>query len=323
MRHHHGHLGKFLITGAVLMTVPISGCVYQYPDDNCLTAIGAEVTVHFDWHEAPEADPEGMSTLFYPVPTGRYWSFNFYPKGGKARIPLNNYNVVTYNNDTESVVVSDDSSFGTLTLTTRPVPITDGLRETYEGAPPPRNREQEEGQTVRRQPDTVWSSTAEDFHASAVSALTLVPRRVTAIYTINIINISNLHSVSKASISLSGLVGEFRPATGAKTSPAVILPGSVNKSSDSTLSGIINTFGCSSQTDRNMLRLYIWLTDGSKHVYEWEVSHQIHLSPHPMDANITVEGPDLPDLTPMPPTGSGGMEVDVDNWEVIKIELST
>ncbi|MDE5918744.1 MAG: hypothetical protein K2H05_04450, partial [Duncaniella sp.] len=104
----------------------------------------------------------------------------------------------------------------------------------------------------------------------------------------------------------------------------VILPGSVSPESENSISGVMLTFGRAPSVANNTLRLYLWLTDGEKKVYEWDVAEQIVSAPNQRQLTITVGGITLPDLTPVqPPEGDEGMKVDVDNWEVIDIELST
>ena len=87
-----------------------------------------------------------------------------------------------------------------------------------------------------------------------------------------------------------------------------------------SLSGEILTFGVPDGEVATTLSLYVWLRDGSKMAFEFPVSDQIE--PHRNDTHISlrVKGVRLPQVS----AGSGtGMEVDVDEWESVFIELST
>ena len=325
MQFHHLSLPLLVATGLIPAALGLCGCVYQYPEPDCGVETTDGVKVIFDWSNHPTGTPPGMSVYFYPIGDAGKYCYNLMSDGGYINLPAGTYDTATFNYDMESVIVISDETFRTLAFTTRPAKITDGLRSDYSGAMPPVSREEVEGQTVMRQPQSVWTTTAGNAHLTEGDSLTLTPRDITAKYDIRVTDIVNLHSVSRMSVSLSGLAGRYFASGGiAPDETAVIVPGGIGPESDTSLSGRMFTFGRAPRISSNTLRLYLWLTDGEKKVYEWEVGGQISSAPDPMNVTITVGGITLPDLTPTPPPPStGGMEGDVDNWDVVNIELST
>lgn len=326
MGHLFRHIPHIVLAGCIPACLTMYSCVYQYPDESCGLVPEADgVKVNFDWVNNPMPEPPGMSVYFYPTDGGDFYSYNLDRSGLAVNLPDGWYDAVSFNYDSENVIVISDASYSTIAFTTRPAKITDGLRQDYSGVRPPESREEVEGQTVINQPQYSWCATATDRHLTRGDSITLTPHNIVSRYRIVVNDITNLHSVSRMSLSLSGLAGQYHASSGiAPDEVPVILPGSVSPESENSISGVMLTFGRAPSVANNTLRLYLWLTDGEKKVYEWDVAEQIVSAPNQRQLTITVGGITLPDLTPVqPPEGEEGMKVDVDNWEVIDIELST
>lgn len=303
-----------VIAGALVCAGLTGACIYEYPDEDCVD--GTEIV--FDW-TALDHDTEapGMAVHLYPGDGGDYYSFNLPSSGGYVSVPEGIYNAAAYNYDSESVFVIGDGAYATLAFTTRPTVITTSVPA------PPKSREELEGQPVMSQPDNLWTATAADTRLLWGGRLTLAPRNVVARYTVNVTDITNGGSIARAQMSLSGLAGEYFAASGVHADETpVIVPGMLSANGDTALTGTLRTFGKAPGASSNCLQLYVWLTDGQKKVFVWQVGDQIDTAPDPMNVTINVGGFTLPDTGSKPPTG-GGMEVDVDNWVVVDIELST
>lgn len=309
------HIKGFSVSVCALLCAAFSSCIFEYPDESCIDGIA----VRFNWINFNLPDnPPGMSVHFYPAGDTDYYGFNLPATGGFVDIPEGTYNVASFNYNSESVFFIGDNSFETLAFTTRPTVIT-----SYIPAPP-KSRAELEGQPVMEQPGNLWLASQGTSVLREGDAIELTPENPVAIYQVRVIDVENLHSVSRAIISLSGLAGEYFAASGiAPDESPVILPGQLAPDGASTLSGCIRTFGRAPAASANTLRLYLWLSNGEKKIYDWEVMQQIADSADPKHVFITVNGVSLPDITPPSPPSGSGMEVDVDNWEVINIELST
>lgn len=317
------------ISAILLAALLLAACGHEYecwcvcgPDDGT-----PRLTVTYDWSGADaQTLPEGMTLSFYPVDGSDYWLYGLPPAGGEVPLPEGMYDAVSYNSDTEDVVIRGSSSLSTLEAVTLPGRLTDGLSEAYTGPQPP---SRDNGEPICRQPDMMWLADSAGVemppppHASA--AVTLRPRPIVCRYTVIIDNVANLPSASGMSISLSGLAEGYMLAQGTRAGGAVTMPGSIASASATSIAGRMLTFGPAPDRPANMLSLYVWLRDGSKREYRWDVSDQIE---HPADGHtltIHLSGVELPDVQgPQPPTGpGGGMNVDVDNWETVDINLST
>lgn len=311
--------------GSLLVAMTLCSCIYEYPDKSCFESHDKGMSVLFDWTGTPAQRPEGMTVMFYPADGGDSFSYNLGCGGGTVSLPHGLYDAVAYNNDSPSVIVISDGHFGTLAFTTRPGRITDGVGMAYAGAMPPVTREESRGQTVMRQPDMFYSAVSPGVVSDAGNTVIMKPRCIVARYRIKVRDVVNPGSATRMSVSLSGLAGQYHAASGiARDEVPVIVPATVSHDGDGGFSGSMLTFGRAPTAGVNMLRLYVWLADGQKKVFEWDVARQILDASDPMDVTIVVGGVQLPDVSPDTPPGSGsGMEVDVDNWDIVDIELST
>lgn len=316
-----------MIPAILLAAGLLAGCAHEYecwcpwpPDDR------GGLDVRYDWSlNTVWETPEGMSLLLYPEDGRDCWMFGFGPQGGYADAPHNLYDAVSYNSDTENAVIRGLESPSTLEAYTLPARLTDGLSEAYSGPQPP---SRDDDVQVCRQPDMIWLSGSSDVDIPASgtpATLTLTPQPIVCRYTILIDGITNLTSASGMSVSLSGLAPGYMLGLGHRADGTATMPGSISTASATSIAGRMLTFGPAMTRQENTLCLYVWLRDGSKREYRWDVTDQID---HPADGHsltIHISGLTLPEASgPKPPSGSGGgMNVDVDSWETVDIELST
>ena len=66
-----------------------------------------------------------------------------------------------------------------------------------------------------------------------------------------------------------------------------------------------------------MLSLYVWLADGRKFCYGFDVSGQTRAAADPLNVDIVVSGLELPE-----PVG-GGFDVSVDGWVTTIINIQS
>ncbi len=86
---------------------------------------GIPVRVSFDW-EGVGAKPEGMRVIFYPLDReGTPYVDNIAPDGGTVELPSGRYAVVMFNNDSETILIDGEKSFGTIRAYTRTVTTVD------------------------------------------------------------------------------------------------------------------------------------------------------------------------------------------------------
>lgn len=303
----------------------LTGCVKEYPDD-CWPR-QAQVRVDFDWSET-DARPEGMGVLFYPADGGDYQRHDFGSGGGRATVAPGVYSLIAFNNDTQSVVFTGDESFESLTAMTRPGQLTDGLSFAYTGPQPPRDAGSA-GEPVTVQPDMLTVAVAADETISrnyltdgmGPQTIVMTPRQAVTRYHVTVTGVENSSSLSAVSMALTGQAPGINMSTMTPVEGRVTVPGSLTVTPDGTLGGQMLTFGLpDTGAVTTRLIVYAWLRDNSKMVFSWDVAAQVGPQRGRRDITISVSGMKLPVVSGG--TG-GGMDVGVDNWDTIDIELST
>lgn len=303
--------------GATVMW-SLTACVYDYPD--CAVA-GTEISVRYDLAHV-NGRPEGMTALFYPDDGQEYWRYDLRLTGGDVELVGGTYHAVTFNNDPETVIVRGLDSRNTIEAYTRTASITDGLSLDYSGAAPPLGRVAD--LPVVTAPDMLWADApGSPVNVPSCPEITFTPHPVVAVYRIHVTDITNLSSVSEASLSLSGLAGNYLIGLSRKGGTVVTIPGRAVTAGNSVMEGSITTFGYAPAAGSCLLRLYLWLHNGEKKIYEFEVRDQILNAADSMEVDIHVGHLMLPDTGSAPDNPGNGLGVNVDNWETVEIELST
>ena len=275
--------------------------------------------VNFDGSRAPGAHPEGMGILLYPTSGHSHWRYNLRPSGGTIEVADGHYDLITFNNDTEDVLFENDGAYATLCAVTREASLTDGLSLTYGGAAPPRGRDAD--QPVMAQPDMMWRVLLPGLAVVRNDTVTLAPEPVVATYTITVDSVENLESAAQMCMAVSGLSVARVLADSVNVDWPITVPGSIARLQSASLRGQMLTFGDCASARSNTLFLYFWLRDGQKRLYQFDVSAQVASAPDPMNVDIRVARLQLP-VTQTPDSGEdAGMDVGVDNWETVDIEL--
>lgn len=303
-----------------MMSICLSSCIFEYPPDDCLPPDN-KVRVAFDWSGAPGAAPEGMSVLFYPADGSPYWQYETATAGGEVSLPANRYNVISYNNDISSILFENQDNYQEAMVTTRVAHLTDGLSEDWSYSQPPRSGVSA-AEPVMAQPDGIWVASEEDFSnlAGNNEILTLRPRPFVAAYHVIVKDISNIESAFQAGMSVSGLVSGKYLCSGNPVEGSVTVPGELTRYSESGMQGIMKCFGRGSTAQTSELDIYFKLRDGTNKMFVFDITDIVDRAPDPMNVTIEVSGIALPKIE----TSSGsGLDVDLDEWDVVEIELST
>lgn len=274
--------------------------------------------VSFDWRYAPEAAPEGMTLLLYGSPGDEApWLYNLSPEGGNIAIEEGSYLAVSYNNDTSGILFRSQESYAGFEAYTRQGNLFDGLGHAYAGSLPQRDT----GETVVITPDMMWIGREEAPVLMPEQHLTLYPCQATARYRFTIDKVENLAGAVRMCGSMSGLSGGIMMSTGERTPTPVTLPSAASKSGSESIAGEFLTFGIPADpVAQNILSVYIWLGDGNKYSFNFDVTDQVRNAADPLDVMIEASGIKLPEVS-RPPDESGGIGVDVDAWHVVDIEL--
>lgn len=297
-----------------VLAVSLSGCIYEYPDEDCVDM--RRVEVRFNWEKAPAASPEGMAVKFFPESGSDLWRYDLPTGGGSVNLVDGEYHVGAFSNDTHDVVFEGNAGYSTFLVTTRESALADGAGMTGYLAQPPKNI----AEPVMSQPDRMWACILDSWDFSAgVDVLELCPEPIVTCCHIAVENIENIGSAAMMSMALTGLSPGYKFSEGYYTDTPVTVPGSFSKTDQTAAFGTLLTFGKIPDA-ANLLNIYVWLRNGEKRVFTFDVTPQMTKPTTDKQIYIRVSGVSLPAIEP---GQGGGMEVGVDNWEVIYIPLHT
>lgn len=262
-----------------------------------------KLKVQFDWQDAPEANPYGMTVYFYPeeqylgendediVYRTERFDLNAL-EGGEIRLPKGRYRVITYNNDTELAFGRYTDNFDVHHLFTRNASVTelaDGLTVRADEAPRPDGTENE---NVVAQPDNVWGCHAYDVEVTEEGVsyrcfpfsekdnwkeipptvtehvITLYPHDLLCHYSYEVRNVKNLSIVNNACAAISGMSPTLTVSNEKSGDEPVTLPLEAKADGSSTIRGEFLTFGHPEDDSApHRFGLYIWTHSGKSLFY--------------------------------------------------------
>ena len=171
--------------------------------------------VLFDWQEAPEANPQGMTVLFYDELQSKEPERYDYSgtRGGTASLMFGTYRAIAYNYDTETILYRNMSSWQTLEAYTRYSSIEEGAQIATRDAMP--RASGAENEPVILEPDPLWAGAGEPVKVidGEPATTTVVPSSRTKTVEIDIYYVPNLQYTSQLGGALTGLAPGVKVAT--------------------------------------------------------------------------------------------------------------
>lgn len=293
-------------------------CIYEDMEE-CPGDFYAKLTIINNWKNAPTAYPEGMAYFFFPASAGDYRRFDMAGReGGEVKLPTGKYDCILFNDDTATVIETDNDSFADMSLST-------SSGQLYLGSDIIKDYPQSVAaldQHILMNPDQVWEYSAtgvEVLLTEGIRTITTYPVPLTATYHIIVENITNLEGVAAMSGAMSGMATKVRLRDRLLSENPAILPTRLARDSERSISGRFHTFGrCSSTLTDNILFLFFRLTNGKKYTYEFNVTEMVKTAPDPMDVWIILKDLELPASDP---SQGGSFDVSVDGWNNIIINI--
>ncbi len=332
-----------IIDCMVMLVLPLasvmSGCIFDH-DVPCPPDAGGSFTIVNDWAEAPGADPAGMEYLFFPEEGGEPWRFDFAGRdAGQVRLPYGRYRFIMRNNDTSGVLFSGTDSYSDYEAHCRAGSLLDGLGTGYTALKPPPPVRPGLPEPVCITPDMMWGAVSDYIEvtpggvvyrspgdptdpavAGSMPSDTLLcrPCRLTARYEWKITDVANLPGARRMCAVISGMSNSLNFASGITGPEAYLLPLAARRMPGGVIGSQFFTYGYARGKARQWLALYVWMSDGEKLCYQFDVSDQVREAPDPFNVSICIRGLELPDK---PGVDSGGMDAGVDGWQTVIIEL--
>lgn len=313
-----------LLLAALTPLLLLQAC-QPHKEIECTEGMMRRITVRFDWDNAPEAKPQGMSVYFFPLNGDRrIWSFDIAgTRGGEIELPVGTYRMLAFNNDTHNIDFTHTSDFNSFEA------VTHSIASSAQPA----------AKDLHSMPEALYVGVVENLQVTICgvsytdskkgkniecgkSIVTCHPASRVCHYTVIIKDIKNRERIKNISGELSGLGTGILLAGGEIEPPPVSIPFPMAVEGSST-AGTLLGFGTVPRTE-NTLTLNISLNDGTSMVASCNVTRQVLNSPDPMNVMIIINNLEIPDGgTPQPPIGDGDIEVGIDGWTVVIINIST
>ena len=296
----------------------LSGC-RQKELENPVGAI-CTVDVRFLWDTAPEAAPEGMTVLFYPLDAeGSFWRYDIAGRdGGQVEIESGAYTMIALNNDLPGVRLEDisyiDSARAMTVAATKSLADSTGM--LYEGII----------ENIRVMPGYVSYCAADGrMRSGADTRIECRPDSVTTIFDIRLIDAAGMERVRSLDGAFEGC------ATGISLLTRQTLPDSVEvafpmsfDSAAGTAAGCVSGFARTDPLAKYTLVLRARYTNSILYEKKFDVTEKIPNYPYPHRVEISINGLIFPEN----PSQGGdnqnslGIDVGVDGWHTVEIDIN-
>ena len=313
MKHRPAHLAA-----AAFLAIATSSC--QPHDPFCFSHPHGMVKVEYDWSQAPDA--EGIRSTrvhFYRAEDGtKVTTANFSGmKGGMLYLGEGEYDVVSYNSDTDRIFWKGEEMLNTLEAYTRNASLTEDLQGfSYENIP---------GLVLT--PNRIWSARKDRIYVSRndTTVITLEPLKATyeVIWEVN--GIKGAKRVKACAVSLSGVGGSLMLDDWRTERNESLMSGTGRRSESKGKTqdgeeiggfrGEFEAFGCNFLDDcRHEFTIYCWANGGNIKA-SYDVTGQFHVVEEDRKIYIRIDA-DFEIPTGGSSESSGGFDPDVGQWGV-------
>ena len=283
----------------------------------------------FDWSQAEDADPKGMTVQFYDTEAKTTEPVRYDLKGrygGQVKLLPGTWNAVAYNYDTEAIRYRGMESIATIEAYTRESTIEEGTQiQTRVTMPRPEGAADE---PIILEPDMLYGATGDaftlDFNSpERIVTLQSCERVCDVVITIN--NVPNLNYTSQFGGALSGLSTSVFMQSGQLGEGRVTEAFTIDKIDETTLQMEFRIFGhCPHQDEgilnNHLLTIYAILADGSKWYYTIDITEQMHNNSQGTDQyHLDLELDGLP--IPKPIVNGSGFQPSIDGWQTVEIDV--
>ncbi|MBQ9262364.1 MAG: DUF5119 domain-containing protein [Prevotella sp.] len=306
---------------SVLLLLAITSCKHKDLDFGSMV----QMIINYDWSACPDASPQSMRLMAFAQGTQP----EPYPSEGASGVtialPINTYDFIAYNSDTEFLIASGLTWSGyeiscmqtmlekmaKMFVNTRAIPMARGT----------------ENEDVIYEPDQLWCSAAGGItpNTNSRNTYTLPMKEATHTYVFEIDNVTNLDQVVDMVITVSGISASLYPASGECSDTHCVIPVKAYKSGSSSIKATLRAFGhCPDpeQQHAHKLTLYMELDNGTKWYYTSDITDGMHDEDHIDGGTGNTDIPIvLPEL-PIPERfNTGGMQPSVEEWHEIEIKV--
>ena len=288
----------------------------------------SKIRVQFDWRDAPDATVGGMCVWFYPLKKEtRPSRYDFQGmEGREVELETGTSRIICHNNDSEVDLCRNSEDFSSHLVYTRDGNIFEPIYGNV-SIPTPRSIEDEH---VAICPEMLYGCHAVDVEItesgmryihdpdgsstkaeSDEQVIVLYPHEEVCTYTYEIRNVQNLSSATQMCGSLSGMAHGLYLGTEELEHDCVTIPFEAHSDGVSNVTGKFYTYGhCEKHDIHAVFNLYVWMKDGKKYYYSFDVTDQIEHAPDKRHVHILIDGLEFP----LPIENGSGFEVGADDW---------
>lgn len=310
---------------SLLLTTLLLGATSCNHKDLCFDHMHQiETDVVFDWQKAPDANPASMAVVMFDrnlqndpiryILSGR--------DGGTIDLPFGQYDAIALNADLNDwAYFRNQPDIESVEIYTHDAERLQAYQLMPEAVPKVRGTEDER---MAATPGMAWSTrsdsiilTADDTH----KVITMYPEEIVCHYSVEILDVENLENARGEIIdgTISGMAEGYLHGKRCASDDLVTMPFTLAISDDNTeLRGQFLTFGeCPNNKANHILTIYLFLSDGSKWYYSFDVTDQVRNAPDPRHVNIVVSGLVLP----RPLQSDAGLHPEVNDWQTETVDI--
>ena len=264
------------------------------------------VIVEFDWQEATEANPEGMTLILFPADgKSKSWRFDISGRdGGQIELLSGIYNVLVFNNDLPGIEFTNTDDYNLFSANARN--IADSLASPT---------------------GMLYSAALSDVALFPTEDTPLVirmkPNPLSTAYHITIDSVSGTQRIRTANAVMRGIARSVCLCLQCNSTDTCCIstPMHIAQGRPDRLETIATGFGNPDIVDPKIFLDVIVTTSHGKYSKTFDVTDQVMNSKHPKDVYINIKGLDIPEAdTPTNP--DVGISVGVDGWQLIEITYS-
>lgn len=309
-----------IILSALILSAA-TGCHHKdllFPEDSRVS-----VNVVFDWVNAPDANPESMALMMYDTDGSHplRYIFNNHT-GGPVDIPLSSYTGLCINGDINDwAQLRNTDNVETFELFTSDAEVLESYGLSTLTLPRARDNDNER---IAKTPHLVWSDRQGNIDLTNLHSdktITFYPEEDVCHYTVDIYDVDNISSIRGTSLdaTISGMAEGYLHGKRIATTNHVTMPFVLSSDPDAgQLHGEFLTFGeCPGMNIDHIMSVYVFLTDGTRVYYNFDVTRQVADAPDPHHVHIIIHGLPLPN----PFTGDSGLHPEVNEWEAVYVGL--
>lgn len=311
----------FIISAAIPALLLMNSC--NHKDLIYESAPQPVLKVVFDWRNAPDADPESMGLYLYDGQQAEPLRFIFTDRyGGWTKIPYGGYKALCVNSDiTDWAIMRNEGDIESFEILTADASLLTGAHISSRSIPKAKEVADER---MAATPEMLWSSRDDAVIVPRdvmEKTIVMYPEENVCHYTVDIYDVSHMDYLSGSAVdaTISGMAesylqGKRTPSDTHVTMPFLLTEGSGSNS----LHGEFLTFGESPVTaNKHIMTVYMFLIDGTKWYYTFDVTDQVHEAPDPRHVHIILKGLDLP----KPMSTGGGLRPDVNDWQTESVDI--